>query len=70
MLVTINSLTSGTCIWCCQKTDDAVDATFKDGLKGTLCRKHFWEAMKARSEKKDDRHTSASPEKRSPTERT
>lgn len=50
MLVTINSLTSGTCIWCCQKTDDAVDATFKDGLKGTLCRKHFWDALKARAE--------------------
>ena len=50
MLVTINSLTSGTCIWCCQKTDDAVDATFKDGLKGTLCRKHFWDGLKARAE--------------------
>lgn len=50
MLVTINNLTSGTCIWCCQKTDDAVDATFRDGLKGTLCRKHFWDALNARAE--------------------
>ena len=50
MLVTINNLTTGTCIWCCQKSDDAVDASFRDGLKGTLCRKHFWDALKARAE--------------------
>lgn len=48
MLVTINNLTPGTCIWCCLKTDDAVDAPFRDGLKGSLCRKHFWDALKAR----------------------
>ena len=51
MLVTINNITSGNCIWCCQKFDDAVDATFSDGLKGILCRKHFWDALKARAEK-------------------
>jgi len=55
MLVTINKLTSGTCIWCCHKTNDAVDASFKDGLKGTLCRKHFWEALKSRSEEQPQR---------------
>mgnify|MGYP001252696570 FL=1 len=50
MLVTINNLVSGTCAWCCQKSDDAVDATFKDGLKGVFCKKHFWDATKARAD--------------------
>ena len=50
MIVTINNLASGTCIWCCQKSDDAVDVTFRDGLKGTLCRKHFWDALRSRAE--------------------
>ncbi len=50
MLVTINNLSSGVCIWCCQKSDDAVEAEFRDGLKGFLCRKHFWDALKARAE--------------------
>lgn len=59
MLVQINSLTSGTCIWCCQKSDDAVDASFRDGLKGTLCRKHFWDALKARSDQKPEESRSA-----------
>lgn len=50
MLVTINNLVSGACVWCCQKTDDSVEASFKDGLKGTFCRKHFWDAVKARAD--------------------
>lgn len=54
MLVTINSVGNAICIWCCQRTDDSVEATFKDGFKGTLCKKHFWDALKARSEQKPD----------------
>ena len=50
MLVTIKNLTSGTCIWCCQKSDEVVDVEFRDGLKGTLCRKDFWVALKSRAE--------------------
>ena len=67
MLVTINSLTSGTCIWCCQKSDDAVDASFKDGLKGTFCRKHFWEALKSRSDKQPQRMETREPAGKAPS---
>lgn len=61
MLVTINNLTAGTCIWCCQNANDAVDASFKDGLKGTFCRKHFWEALKSRSEEQPPQVVSREP---------
>lgn len=50
MLVTIESCTGGVCIWCRQHTDEAVDVAFHDGLKGPLCKKHFWEALKARAD--------------------
>jgi hypothetical protein len=50
MLVTINNLTSDACIWCCKKKGDAVEAQFRDGLKGAFCRKHFWEALSARAD--------------------
>ena len=50
MLVTIKNLTPGTCIWCCQKTEEAIVAEFQDGFKGTLCRKDFWIALKSRAE--------------------
>lgn len=59
MLVTIHNLTSGTCAWCCQKCDDAVEAAFKDGLKGTFCKKHFWDATKARA---DQQQSAPKPE--------
>jgi hypothetical protein len=42
----------GKCVWCCQTTE-GVEATFKDGLKGFLCKKDFWAAVKARSELKE-----------------
>ena len=50
MIVTINAVTAAPCVLCCQKTDDAVDAAFKDGFRGTLCKRHFWDALKARAE--------------------
>jgi len=49
MLVTIASGGEGKCVWC-QATGEGVQATFKDGLAGFLCRKDFWAALKARSE--------------------
>lgn len=53
MLVSINSLIRGTCVWCCQTSEDAIDASFKD-LKGVFCKRHFFEALKARAEKQVD----------------
>jgi hypothetical protein len=50
MIVSILGTTSAPCCWCCQKKDDAVEAQFKDGLKGAFCKKHFWEAFSARAE--------------------
>ena len=50
MLVQINNLVSGTCVLCCKKANDTVDANFKDGLKGTFCKKHFWEAVESRAQ--------------------
>lgn len=52
MLVAINNHGAGVCAWCCQKTDDSVEADFKDGLSGTFCKKHFWEALRKRSGKR------------------
>ena len=49
---TIVSYGEGKCIWCCQNTE-GVDATFKDGLRGFLCKKDFWAAVKARSDIKE-----------------
>jgi hypothetical protein len=49
MLVTIASCGDGKCVWC-QTTGEGVQATFKDGFAGFLCRKDFWAALKARSE--------------------
>ena len=49
MLVTIASCGDGKCVWC-QTTGEGVQATFKDGLAGFFCRKHLWEALKARAD--------------------
>lgn len=67
MIATINRITSGQCVWCCQKTNDAVDASFRDGLEGTLCRKHFWEALKSRSEEQPQRGETREPSGKAPT---
>ena len=52
MLVTIASCGDGKCVWC-QATGEGVQASFKDGLAGFFCRRHLWEALKARSEKEE-----------------
>jgi hypothetical protein len=49
MLATIHKVGTGTCIWCCIKVEDAIDVSFNDGLKGTLCRKCFGSALKVRA---------------------
>lgn len=47
-MLTISMYGEGKCCWCCQQTE-GVQAAFKDGLNGFLCRKHLWEAIKSRS---------------------
>ena len=65
-MVTINNYGDGTCVWCLTH-GEGVQATFKDGLAGFLCRKHFWEALKARAEQSDERRATTANEKRSQT---
>ena len=47
-MVTITGFTEGKCVWCCQ-TGEGVHVSFQDGLKGFLCKRDFWSALKARS---------------------
>ena len=58
MLVTIANCGEGKCVWC-QTTGEGVQAAFKDGLAGFFCRKHMWEALKARSDNKETNHASS-----------
>ena len=48
-MVTIQSFTEGKCIWC-RQTTEGVQVQFQDGLKGFLCKRDFWSALKARTE--------------------
>ena len=49
LMVTIHSFTEGKCIWC-RQTTEGVQFQFQDGLKGFLCKRDFWSALKARTE--------------------
>ena len=62
-MLTITNYGEGKCTWCLSH-GEGVQATFKDGLTGFLCRKHFWEALKARSEQTDEKRVAVPPEKR------
>lgn len=46
-MLTITSIEKGKCAFC-QEDTEVVHAEFKDGLKGKFCRRHVWEALKAR----------------------
>lgn len=65
MLVTIQNVTTGTCAWCRQQSDDGVQAQFKDGLSGFFCKKDFWAALKARASEPPVRDESRPPAARS-----
>ena len=56
-MLTVISYGEGKCVWCCQQTE-GVQATFKDGLSGFLCKKDFWSALKSRSEAKETKEPS------------
>ena len=58
-MLTIKSYGEGTCVWCLTK-GEGVQAAFEDGLTGFLCRKHLWEALKARSEQIDSKEKETS----------
>lgn len=67
-MLTIKSYGEGTCVWCLSK-NEGVQADFKDGLTGFLCRKHFWEALKSRSEQpasieKETNHAESQPSRK------
>ena len=49
-MVTITRYESGTCIWCL-KQGEGLAAEFKDGLKGFVCKKCFWAAIRVRAER-------------------
>jgi len=48
-MLTIHSLTVGRCTWCLEETE-VVQAQFQDGLRGSFCKKHLWQALKVRCE--------------------
>ena len=62
-MLTITDYGEGQCAWCLAR-GEGVHAVFKDGLSGFLCRKHLWEALKARSEKIEERHVVTPPQNR------
>jgi len=65
MIVSIERVSSGKCVWCCQPTDEGVVAEFHDGLKGFFCKKDLWAALKARATSQ-----STSPETKAPPTRS
>lgn len=57
-MLTISGYGEGKCVWCCLQ-GEGVQARFADGLTGFFCKKHMWDALKARSEsgdKKEDKN--------------
>lgn len=48
-MVTITSIGTHKCVWCLEK-GEGVEAKFNDGLHGFFCKKHFWQALQARTE--------------------
>ena len=53
MLVTIAKAETGKCVWC-RCDAEGVQASFNDGFQGFLCKKDFWQALKARTEVPSD----------------
>ena len=48
-MLTISKFGEGKCGWC-MSHGEGVQAKFQDGLAGFFCKRHFWEALKARGE--------------------
>jgi hypothetical protein len=60
-MLTITGITHGKCTWCLERTE-VVNAQFRDGLTGTFCKKHLWQALKVRCD------ASAAPKPANPQE--
>jgi hypothetical protein len=56
-MLTITGLSNGKCTWCLESTE-VVTAQFRDGLTGTFCKKHLWQALKVRN---DSQPTATTP---------
>ena len=68
-MLTITGITQGKCTWCLEHTE-VVTAQFRDGLTGTFCKKHLWQALKVRCEASplaNGQKTPTPQEGRSPT---
>jgi len=63
-MVTISTFGEGKCVWCCTHGEGA-QAKFQDGLSGFFCRKHLWEAIKARGESKEPTNAQSEPSRKS-----
>ena len=50
-MLKISDCRRGKCVWCLEETE-IVEAEFADGLKGQLCKKHVWQALKVRCDAK------------------
>src|SRR4051794_8435316 len=46
-MLTITGIPQGKCTWCLEHTE-VVTAQFRDGLTGSFCKKHLWQALKVR----------------------
>lgn len=62
-MLTIVSYGTGKCAWCCQTGEEGVQAKFQDGLAGFFCRKHLWEAIKARGQTGEEKREGADSKK-------
>ncbi len=63
-MLTITTFGEGKCCWCCQQAE-GVQAKFQDGLSGFFCKRHMWEAIKARSESKEPANAQSEPSRKS-----
>jgi hypothetical protein len=65
-MLTITGIASGKCTWCLERTE-VVNAQFRDGLAGTFCKKHLWQALKVRCETPAAQKVSTPQEERNAT---
>ena len=66
-MLTITGIAQGKCTWCLEHTE-VVTAQFRDGLTGSFCKKHLWQALKVRCDSpapKTAQQTQTSQEERS-----
>lgn len=65
-MVTLKRFGEGTCIWCTKRTE-GVEAEFKDGLVGFLCKRDLFSALKVRRVSEPASTSGSPPVSRSPS---